>query len=90
MFQTANLIEAALWIAIGAAFAARALVRRDRWRWNCAAAAVAFVLFGLSDVVETSTGAWWRPWWLLVWKGGCIIAFVWLYVKWRKRTSTLL
>ncbi len=89
MFETANLIEATLWIAIGAAFAVRALVRRDRWRRTCAAAAVAFVLFGLSDVVETSTGAWWRPWWLLVWKGGCIIAFVWLCVKWRWGTSTL-
>ncbi len=38
--------------------------------------AATFVLFGLSDVVELQTGAWWRPWWLLVWKATCIAVLV--------------
>lgn len=29
--------------------------------------------FGLSDAVEIWSGAWWRPWWLLVWKMACIV-----------------
>lgn len=34
--------------------------------------ALFFWLFAASEVVETQTGAWWKPWWLAVWKGGCI------------------
>lgn len=36
--------------------------------------AFALVLFGLSDAVEIWSGAWWRPWWLLVWKAACVFA----------------
>lgn len=38
--------------------------------------AIALVVFGFSDVVEARTGAWWRPWWLFVWKAVCVIALV--------------
>jgi hypothetical protein len=34
-----------------------------------------FLAFGVLDVAEISTGAWWRPWWLLVWKGACLAGF---------------
>lgn len=40
------------------------------------AAAVTFLAFALSDAVEMSTGAWWRPWWLFVWKLGCAISLL--------------
>lgn len=29
----------------------------------------AFVGFGISDFIEIATGAWYRPWWLLLLKG---------------------
>lgn len=29
---------------------------------------ILFVAFGASDVVEVYSGAWWKPWWLLIWK----------------------
>lgn len=41
--------------------------------------AIAFFLFGCSDLVETQTLAWWRPWWLLLWKAGCVLAILWLF-----------
>lgn len=44
------------------------------------------VMFGLSDVVEVRTGAWYQPWWLLVWKGVCLATIVAVLVgTWRGR-----
>ena len=45
--------------------------------------ALAFFAFGISDLIEAETGAWWRPFWLLVLKGGCIGVFA--YVTWQFR-----
>jgi hypothetical protein len=72
-FVLCNRIEAALWIVIAIAMAIAAWRRRHARR-DCAIAAIAFALFGLSDIVETHTGAWWRPWWLLAWKAACLVA----------------
>ena len=47
------------------------------------------ILFGVSDFVEMVTGAWWQPWWLLVWKGLCLIIgiiLVILILKQRKNS----
>jgi len=59
--------------------------RSQRWL-----AAVTFVLFGISDLAETQTGAWWQPWWLLVWKAACIALILLLVVVAirRKRQET--
>jgi hypothetical protein len=85
-FVSSNQIEALFWILIGLAFAIAALRQRDVNRNRCLQAAVAFVVCGLSDIVEARTGAWWRPWWLLVWKVG---SFVWLGLllidHWRRK-----
>ena len=79
-FDTANYLEAALWGVIALVFAAYAARRRGRARRRCAVAAVTFLLFGLSDVVEVEKGAWWRPWWLLAWKGICVLSMILLLV----------
>lgn len=71
MFEAANYVEAALWVMIAAALAITGVRVPHRRRLSCAAA-IAFCAFGASDLVEARTGAWWRPWWLLVWKGLCI------------------
>ena len=62
-------IEAGVWIALAAVL----LFARGRRMF---AIAVVLVLFGLSDVVEAQTGAWWRPWWLLVWKALCVLGII--------------
>ncbi|MEZ6083758.1 MAG: hypothetical protein R3E58_07400 [Phycisphaerae bacterium] len=79
-FKTANFVEAGIWISIGIAFACFALTKSP-FHKRAFAAAIVFVLFGVSDVVETQTGAWWRPWWLLCWKGLCILSMLMLYVR---------
>ncbi len=63
-----NYAEACVWLAL-AAFA----VARLR-RGFGVALGVALVAFGLSDVVEAQTGAWYRPWWLLSWKATNVAA----------------
>lgn len=77
MFVLSNRIEAVLWLLIAIAMCVAA-ARRPTMRSDCIIAAAAFALFGLSDLVETTTGAWWRPWWLLAWKAACVLALLWL------------
>jgi len=83
VFETANTIEAAFWVIVGLLFAACAIARR-RAAGASAVAAVTFVLFGASDIVETTTGAWWKPWWLFCWKAACVLSMLILLAKyWR-------
>ena len=84
MFILANRLEAVLWIAIAVAVLFVAM-RRPHIGLDCVVAAVAFALFGVSDIVETTTGAWWRPWWLLVWKSACLATFLWLLKRYAQR-----
>ena len=76
-FVLSNRLEAGLWIVVALAMTVAA-VRRRHVRRECMIGAIAFALFGISDLVETTTGAWWRPWWLLAWKAACLVAFLWL------------
>ena len=69
-FIYANYAEAGLWAALGVA----AVIKRNgRASWALAAA---LILFGVSDVVETRTGAWYKPWWLLAWKAICVLCIL--------------
>lgn len=44
-------------------------------RWS-RITAVWLILFGISDVFEIFTGAWWRPQALLVLKGACVCGLI--------------
>jgi hypothetical protein len=73
-----NLTEAAFWAIFGLFCLTRALrssTGRDRMVVTC----ITLLVFGLSDLVEIQTGAWWRPWWLLLWKATClgVLALTW-------------
>ncbi|MGD8453002.1 MAG: hypothetical protein PVJ57_14380 [Phycisphaerae bacterium] len=87
MFETANYIEAGLWGVIGVAFLVRALLRAASRRVALLAAGV-FIAFGLSDVVEAHTGAWWKPPWLFVWKAICVVAMVGLLIWYQRSRRT--
>ena len=80
-FATANYVEALLWATVALLFAASAVRRRGAVRKRCVFAAVTFLLFGISDVVEVQTGAWWRPWWLLLWKAVCVFSLLALLIN---------
>ena len=87
-FVLINRIEAGFWIAIALIMVVQA-VRLPRRRGIALVAAVALAAFGVSDIVETRTGAWWHPWWLLLWKGGCVGTFVVLLWWWTRRKRAL-
>jgi hypothetical protein len=73
-FAIANRVEAGLWFAISVGLTARSFFVPGRLRTIYWELAVAFALFGVSDLIEAHTGAWWRPPWLLALKGGCLVA----------------
>jgi hypothetical protein len=85
LFRYSNYAECALWVVVGVVCLLPGL--RVPWsRGQRVMACVTFMAFGVSDVVETFTGAWWRPWWLLVWKGACIAIILALAAAaWRRR-----
>lgn len=71
-----NALELIWWPAVGLAIAWRSRGAQFLWRRLGYTAAILLLLFGLSDGVELFTGAWWKPWWLAVWKGTCITGLV--------------
>lgn len=84
-FVVANLWECALWCVIAVAFLGFWIAKRMS---DLLVGAIAFGLFGLSDYIETKTGAWWTPWWLFVLKAGCVLIFViLLYRHWRRKRA---
>ncbi len=70
-----NICEGSLWLLIGFVitirFARKRPVRSFYWLLPAA-----FIVFGVSDFIESKTGAFWRPWWLFVMKTGCVAAFL--------------
>jgi hypothetical protein len=85
MVQTTfNTVEAIVWFAIAIGLAWRSLSAAGRTKNIGITAAVAFAAFGVSDLVEIQTGAWYRPAWLLAWKVACIVILVACYFRMRR------
>jgi hypothetical protein len=81
-FVVSNYVECALWCVIAVGFMGFWIAKRVP---DLLVGAVAFALFGLSDYIETGTGAWWTPWWLLALKAACVLTFLaLLYRHWRR------
>ena len=70
-----NLCEAGLWETVAVVLAVAA-VRSARHRTEAVVAAVAFAIFGVTDVIEAHTGSYWEPIWLFFLKGACVICFL--------------
>ena len=73
----ANWIEAGVWTVVAILLAARAIRSTGRVRRILGILSAAFLLFGVSDVIEAHTGAWWRPLGLLIMKGACLVVIAW-------------
>ena len=84
-FRYSNYIEGVFWIVVGglSLLAAR---QRKRPRFGGVLLLI-FIVFGVSDWVESTTGAWYFPWWLLAWKAACIVAVAGLLIA-TKSTAT--
>ena len=86
-FRYSNYIEGVVWFAVGGlAFKAA----RDRGAGHFAPwFLVTFLAFGLSDWLESITGAWWRPWWLFVWKAAGVIIVLALTIAAKRSIASL-
>jgi hypothetical protein len=81
---TFNVFEASLWAtfaSLAAVFGGRVGGMTPRLRASLSAS---FLAFGISDLIECSTGAWWRPPGLLVYKGVCLLGILGSYLALRR------
>jgi hypothetical protein len=83
-----NLAEALIWFGFAVRFLLKSvrshrrnsahITQLDRWT------AFTFLVFGCSDLVEMKTLAWWRPWWLFLWKASCVLGLLLLVLKYNQ------
>jgi hypothetical protein len=83
-----NGFEAALWLAFAVVVVVRFREADAGTRNISRVMAAFFVLFGVSDIIEMKTGAWWRPPALLVFKGVCLIGLTACFVSMLRRHRT--
>jgi hypothetical protein len=78
IYRQGNYIEAIIWFIFALGFLIVAWQNSNKISKQRFFASINFFLFGISDIVEVQTGAWWHPWWLLLWKSGCVFIMLWL------------
>jgi len=79
-----NYDEATLWFAIALTVFLRRKNDNIKLTQLAVVVSISFFFFSISDIIEANTGAWWRPWWLLVLKALCILSFVTCWYKYRQ------
>jgi len=81
-----NQLESLLWFSIAFILIEQAFFNKKvlQYKMLMFQSAITFILFGISDLIEAKTGAWWMPWSLLVFKGACLITFVYLFMCYLK------
>lgn len=84
-----NAIEVVLWGTIGLWLVMLNSLRGGYYR-NCGLLIGFFFLsFAITDGLEIETGAWWSPWWLLIWKILNITGFLIGYIQYKKIKNIL-
>ncbi|WP_223788178.1 hypothetical protein [Marinicella meishanensis] len=80
-----NQLESLLWFALALILSVQAWRqgRNNRFFKVTVVTALAFLLFGVSDLIEAQTGAWWHPVELLLLKVACVLTLVACYVWYR-------
>ena len=79
-----NYFEAGLWFAIALIVFLKRNNPNVELKKLAVIVSISFAVFSVSDIIEASTGAWWRPLWLLGLKALCICSFVYCWIQYRK------
>ena len=77
--QIFNFAEGWLWTIIALVFAIQANRKTNKYQQLAFFGSLAFFAFGVSDFIEFTTGAWYRPWSLFVFKVLCVLGFLFLF-----------
>lgn len=81
-----NSLEAVFWIVVGLAVWWKSRLS-FRYHKIGLVATFWFILFGISDIFEVFTGAWYRPVSLLIFKAICLVALVTCGITYRLMTG---
>lgn len=81
-----NSFEAVFWMAVGIVVFWKSRLSSEHQRLGLIAAGW-FVLFGVSDIFEVFTGAWWRPWPLFALKASCVTALITCGINYRQSSN---
>ncbi len=73
--EIANRIEAGIWFVVALILLVRALRSEQHLKRIIMILSGSFIVFGISDLIEAKSGAWWQPLWLLFLKAVCLILF---------------
>ena len=88
--KTFNLCEGIVWLILAIVIYFFPLFR-DEKNNRGRGLSLFLIFFGISDFIEMNTGAWWKPWWLLIWKAICLGGIVFLltdyFIKRRKHEA---
>ena len=84
---TFNYLEALFWWTVAGVILIKSRPLHGDMRRVARAATITFIVFGISDIIEAHTGAWWRPIWLFVLKAGCVLSLVICLIKYKKIAS---
>lgn len=76
-----NMGEAISWIVLAIIVAIRANMAHPSLRRLGFLVAAAFFAFAGTDVIESRTGAWYRPWWLLAYNAACVTIILGCYIR---------
>ena len=87
--QWFNLFEAMLWFAIGMILTLRSRVVAQRFKRLCLVAGLTFFVFGMTDICEIYTRAWFKPRALLALNAACIIVLLLCSITYYKRKNHL-
>ena len=80
-FELINWGELFLWPIIGFVCFIKAVKEKNPKRIQLCILGLTFFVFGLTDYIELRTGAWWRPFGLLVLNALCLSSIVFFGVK---------
>ena len=83
-----NYCEAVFWVFVSLVVLIAAVKASRQVKRIAYVAVPTLFLFGVSDIIEVYTGAWWRPFRLLIWKSLCIaILLICVFFYWRQKVQ---